>query len=122
LGNKALNRWRYNVVTQSISGAFLAYDRPANVCGRRVHDLVGELIRLAIEAAPEAAPALHRIEWETRAAWGGERVYICKATAECKAGRLGAAIASGQPLRQAINELGISYSTAHRLLGRKAGT
>ena len=83
-------------------------------------DIIAAFLRRLLEEYPATSTdSVLRLEQQLRLEWGGARVYIGKATAEGKARRLGAALAGGVPLDQAIRESGCSRSGAYRLLSRR---
>lgn len=81
---------------------------------------VDELLEVLEARCPSASPAERReFERDIRQRWGGDRVYIDKATAAGKAQRLGAALAAGASLREAIEKAGLSRRSGYRVLSKK---
>jgi hypothetical protein len=54
-----------------------------------------------------------------RQRWGGEKVYVDKATAGGKRDRLGAELAKGTPLVKAVKAAGLSRRSGYRVLSKK---
>lgn len=73
----------------------------------------------ALSAGPITPAIVATIERQVREVWGGDRRYVGKATVEGKAYRLGAALATGATLLEAIEAAGLTRATGYRILGRK---
>lgn len=83
-------------------------------------EFFSDLMRQMREEFPELSPErAQRVEQRMRATWGGSEVYIAKRAAEGKARRLGAELASGTSLAQAIENAGLTRRTGYRILSRK---
>jgi hypothetical protein len=83
-------------------------------------DIIAAFMQRLLELNPQTpADRLLQVEVRLRQEWGGARVYIGKATALGKAQRLGAELAAGVPLREAIDAAGCSRAGAYRLLSRR---
>lgn len=82
-------------------------------------DFLHQVIAAAVAAAIDSPVAVARLETKLRRQWGGERVYIKKATADAKAAALAVAITNGRSPADAIRDLGIPTRTGYDLLSRK---
>jgi hypothetical protein len=81
---------------------------------------VDELLEVCKETLSHLPPKEARaLEVAIRQRFGGERVYVDKATADQKARRLGDELAKGVPVKQAIKQAGLSRRTGYRVLSRK---
>jgi hypothetical protein len=84
---------------------------------RRFVDELMEVLQSTLsEMKPTEAQA---VEQTIRQRWGGQKVYVDRALADQKARRLGAEIAAGKPIKQAIKDAGLSRRTGYRVLSRK---
>jgi DNA-binding transcriptional regulator LsrR (DeoR family) len=79
------------------------------------NDIVADFLRRLRELDPDKTPAqCLRLERELRRDWGGERVYVVKASPELKAPCLAESLAAGRSLSEAAREMGVHRVTCWR--------
>ena len=84
------------------------------------NDIVAAFLARLHEIDPAVTPdRLTRLEWSLRREWGGATAYVCRDSSRWKAQRLGVELAAGTTLREAIQAVGVSQSTAYRVIGRR---
>ena len=80
------------------------------MAARRFVDELLEVIR---------STPFEKLEDVIRERWGGERVYVDRATAKKKVEAMAAEIAKGTPVKDAMKAAGVSRRTGYRVLSRK---
>lgn len=81
---------------------------------------VDELLEVCKDTLSHLPPSEARaLEAAIRQRFGGERVYVDRATAKTKTERLGEELAKGTPIKQAVKAAGLSRRSGYRVLSRK---
>jgi Mor family transcriptional regulator len=84
------------------------------------NDIIGDVLRIVISMAPEFSHALARqIDAQARAAWGGDKIYIDKHSADSYSSRNAAIVRdylAGERIAYLERKYGLSRAHIHRIL------